>query len=272
MGQTWFYNVIKWGRGQVGKAAPLTRLVGAVRMLGASRKMDGHGLSFSGIDQPAGLSPIARRIAAAQSHACNLEDRPGAMGSVLDRTGSEASAKEAIHRRARFAFLGNLERRNGLDVLLVALAILKSKRLEFHFAIGGEGSLRGDLERISGGLRLAESVVFVGRVADRSRFFEDRSVLVLPMRFDGFPISLLEAAAHGQCVVASDVSGVSGIIDHGRTGFVVPKEDPVALAEALEELIGDDGLRSRMAAGLARSLKFQFAPPDSRECGLNMRA
>jgi glycosyltransferase involved in cell wall biosynthesis len=70
----------------------------------------------------------------------------------------------------------------------------------------------------------------------------------LPSLGEGVPTALLEAAACGRPIVATDVAGCRDVVAHGRNGFLVPSNDPAALAEALERLIKDESLRVRMGA------------------------
>jgi glycosyltransferase involved in cell wall biosynthesis len=62
------------------------------------------------------------------------------------------------------------------------------------------------------------------------------------------PRSLLEAAASGRPIVATDVPGCREIVRHGENGLLVPVRDPAALANALDQLLSDPALRSRMGA------------------------
>ena len=72
--------------------------------------------------------------------------------------------------------------------------------------------------------------------------------LVLPSRLEGFPVTVLEAMFAGIPVIATDVGSVREQIEPGRTGWVVPPEDPAALAHAIEELCGDPARAREMGA------------------------
>jgi glycosyltransferase involved in cell wall biosynthesis len=82
--------------------------------------------------------------------------------------------------------------------------------------------------------------------------------VVLPSRQEGHPLALLEALALGRPVVACAVGGVPEIVVPGRTGLLVPPEDPAALAAALERLRRDPGLRARLGASAARDARARF--------------
>jgi glycosyltransferase involved in cell wall biosynthesis len=65
-------------------------------------------------------------------------------------------------------------------------------------------------------------------------------------RAEGLPNVLLEAMAHGKAVVTTPVGGIPTVVEDGKTGLLVPTDDPVALREALERLLADADLRRRL--------------------------
>jgi len=78
--------------------------------------------------------------------------------------------------------------------------------------------------------------------------WRDSHVGVLPSYREGLPKSLLEAAACGRALVATDVPGCREVVVHGETGLLVPPRDPRALADALQRLAEDAALRRRLGA------------------------
>jgi glycosyltransferase involved in cell wall biosynthesis len=74
-------------------------------------------------------------------------------------------------------------------------------------------------------------------------------VLVLPSRSEGQPMAVLEAMAHGVCVVASHVGGLPEMIEDGTSGLLIPPADVDALSAALDRVLADPGLRERLGAG-----------------------
>ena len=69
---------------------------------------------------------------------------------------------------------------------------------------------------------------------------------MFPSRQEGLPVSLLEAMAHGCPVVATRVGGIPQLVEHGRTGLLVPPRDPAALRAAIETVLADPELGRRM--------------------------
>jgi glycosyltransferase involved in cell wall biosynthesis len=83
-------------------------------------------------------------------------------------------------------------------------------------------------------------------------------VLVLPSRNEGQPMAVLEAMAHGLCVVASDVGGIPELVDDGRTGLLVPPDDVEALVAALRKVLDDDSLRAALGATARERVLEEF--------------
>jgi len=79
---------------------------------------------------------------------------------------------------------------------------------------------------------------------------------VMPSRWEGFGLAAAEAMACSLPVIASDVPGLRDLVTPGRTGVLVERNDAVALAEAIEDLVGDAARRQAMGqAGRARIAK-----------------
>jgi glycosyltransferase involved in cell wall biosynthesis len=127
-----------------------------------------------------------------------------------------------------------LEAQKGHDVFLEALALAQRGGLEFTAAIAGDGSERDSLERRAGELGVAGRVKFLGRVEEVGPLLLAADTVALPSRWEGLPLTLLEALARARPVVASAVGGIPDVIEDGVHGRLVPPENPEALAEALE--------------------------------------
>lgn len=154
--------------------------------------------------------------------------------------------------------LAVLAKRKGIDVLLSSLAHLRARGLQPFLWVAGDGPERAALERRAEELGVAPRVRFLGHRSDKADLLAACDVLVLPSRLEGLGVSALEAMAAGRAVVASSVGGLQEVVRHGETGFLVPAEDPEALAEALFELLNNDKLRMEMAAAGASRVERDF--------------
>lgn len=148
-----------------------------------------------------------------------------------------------------------------LEVLLAACALLRDRGVRFRCAVVGEGRCRDELERTHAELRLDGVVELVGAAPQHEvrEWWRRASVATLSSVREGAPVALMEAAACGVPAVAPAVGGVAELIDDGRTGFVTRPGDPVGLADGLERLLTDDGLRRRLGAAARRRAEERFS-------------
>ena len=156
---------------------------------------------------------------------------------------------------AVIAMLAVLEQRKGHRFLLDAARVLKDRGLRIRYVFAGNGSHKTQLQRLVQTLGLEEEVAFFGFVKDVPKFLSSIDVLVLPSLYEGLGVAALEGMAAGKPVVATRVGGLAESIVDGETGFLVPPQDGVALADAIEKLITDPSMAQAMGRrGAARVL------------------
>lgn len=131
-------------------------------------------------------------------------------------------------------------------LLLEALAGLVDLDWELWLVGGGELQQRARAEARR--LGLCGRVRFLGVRHDVPQLLSRCHLFVLASRWEGLPLTVLEAMRAGLPVVASDVGGVSEAVVEGKTGFLVPRGDVLAMRERLRLLIQDPGLRARFGA------------------------
>ena len=132
--------------------------------------------------------------------------------------------------RERFAlYAGRLSPEKGIDELVAATHGLP-------LVVAGDGPLRGLVPQTLG---------FVPH-DELERLYERAAVVVLPSRHEGLPVSLLEAMAHACPIVATRVGGIPQLIDHGRTGLLIPPRAPETLRFAIETLLEDPAFGERL--------------------------
>lgn len=149
----------------------------------------------------------------------------------------------------RILFVGRLIREKGILELLEAARILRSRGQPFRLTLCGavdpgnrSCTTQGDLEKWC-----AEGLVdSPGSVEDVRPYLREADVVVLPSWREGTPRSLLEAAAFGRPIVATDVPGCREVVQSEANGLLVPVRSPIELADALQRLLEDAALRERM--------------------------
>jgi glycosyltransferase involved in cell wall biosynthesis len=102
-------------------------------------------------------------------------------------------------------------------------------------------------------------ITWLGHVDDISTVWAQTHIAVLPSRREGLPKSLLEAAACGRPMIATDVPGCREVVIPGETGILVPVDDPQALAAAIEQLATSPELRARFGAAARRMVVERFS-------------
>lgn len=156
------------------------------------------------------------------------------------------------------AVLDTFHRYKGLDVLLRALRRLADRGVDARLSIGGDGALRGEYERLAASLQLGDRAHFLGRLPDEglAPFFNACSTFVLPSisgAQEGYGLVALEAMACGVPIVTTTAAGIAPIVRDAQAGLVVPPGDDAALADAIEHVLGDAGVRRHMG-GSGRGL------------------
>lgn len=159
-------------------------------------------------------------------------------------------------------FLSNLLISKGVVVLLDSLKVLKEKGCRFVCDFVGGETVEMDAamfqaEVVKRGLE--GMVVYHGRKygKDKEAFLNAADIFVFPTFYHNecFPLVLLEAMEHGVACISTTEGGIPGIIDNGKTGFLVPKHDASALADKILLLLSNPDLRCNM--GKAGREKFE---------------
>jgi glycosyltransferase involved in cell wall biosynthesis len=159
------------------------------------------------------------------------------------------------------ALVGRMLGFKGVGDLVEAARILKKRGVALRLCLAGPTDMenpaaipRATLEAWAG----EGAVEWLGPVKDVAVLWRNTAIAVLPSYGEGVPMALLEAAAAGRPMVASDVPGCREIVRDGETGLLVPPRNPKALADALARLAGDPALRQRLGAAARRLAEERF--------------
>jgi len=169
----------------------------------------------------------------------------------------------------RLLFVGRLESRKGIDVLLDALPRLLARHPRLHADIVGNDKIPGPDGR---SYRVAFEAVaqpellmrvrFHGEVTDEQLrgFYRACDIFVAPSRFESFGLILVEAMMYGKPVVACRTGGMVEVAEDGRTGLLAEPGDAASLEECLERLAADPLLRRTLGEAGRQRYEARFAP------------
>lgn len=160
-------------------------------------------------------------------------------------------------------FVGRLLPVKGLNYLIEAVKQAQSRptlAIIGDEAPGYAGCLESLLQQVKRS-ELEERVLFLGRFAreDLEAAYDAADLFVLPSLGEGLPLALLEAMAHGKCVLATDVVGNRDVVRNGENGALVEARNPAELAHKIDILFGDDNLRASLGAKARLSVEREYS-------------
>jgi glycosyltransferase involved in cell wall biosynthesis len=161
-----------------------------------------------------------------------------------------------------FGFVGRLLDDKGLRTLVAAHRLLRRRIPDTNLLIAGTpdpANPASVTETEARSWNNEAGIAWLGHVSAIAAFWAKTHIAVLPSRREGLPLSLLEAAACGRAMIASDVPGCREIVLHEQTGLLFPVDDAAALADAMARLVTDQALRSRCAAAARKLVVDKFA-------------
>ncbi len=144
--------------------------------------------------------------------------------------------------------VGNLTRQvKRTDLFIKAAARLAPQYPNVRWHIIGDGHMRAEMEQLAAGLGLGQALVFHGRVSNVPQLIETLDIGVISSDSEGLSNAIIEYMLKGTSCVATAVGGNPELIDHGKTGLLVPPNDDQSLANAIEQLISNSPLRQQIA-------------------------
>jgi D-inositol-3-phosphate glycosyltransferase len=200
---------------------------------------------------------------------------PGVLHAFFS-PGDRAGARLALGLDATvpvLLFVGRIQPLKGLDVAVRALADVVARRPDaLLLVVGGPSGGEGEQElarvlALVDELGLGANVRFVAPQPHHllSTYYRAADVVVVPSRSESFGLVALEAAACGTPVVAAAVGGLSSLVHHGHTGYLMETRDPAAYADAIEAVLGDPARARRMAeAAAAEAAGFTWSTTAAR--------
>jgi glycosyltransferase involved in cell wall biosynthesis len=175
--------------------------------------------------------------------------------TLLSRSESLDSVHLNLHSPV-FLYVGRLEERKGLHLLLQSCNILRQAGLKFSLLIIGRGQQQDELKAYCHSHNLDDSVRWVGWVDYRQLgvYFRQADVLVFPSLEDIWGMVTLEAMAFGKPVLCSKWAGSSELITHGENGWICDPHDPTAMAALMRKCIDRPELISIVGKASAETI------------------
>jgi len=184
-------------------------------------------------------------------------------GSGID-TAHFQPLPEPAGETTTIAFVGRMLRSKGLLDAIAAVRKLRERGLAIELLLAGSPDDNRDSLSAAelSALDAEPGIAWLGRVEDVRTVWQRATVAVLPTSYgEGVPLALLEAAACGRPIIASDMPGCREIVRDGETGLLAPAHDVDAFAEAIAALAADPVRRRAMGAAGRALVEREFAAP-----------
>lgn len=228
--------------------------IAAEKVITSSTRMN---ITVSDANQVTGRKALGRFRSVVVKNGVNLQ-RFNAAGGFTD-------VKAAYGIPAHHLVLGYIVRMTGQKDplnMIRAFALIAAKYTDVTLLMIGEGDLKTAVVQLAQELGITNRIVFDNFRTDVPAVLQAVDIYCLPSLWEGFPIGVLEAMAMGKAVIATDVDGTREAVQHEITGLLIPAKDTPALAQAIERLITDTGLRTQLQQNAMQSIAANF---DARE-------
>ena len=199
-------------------------------------------------------------------------------GVDLPRFKKPCTTYEVV-QRINILSVGSLLECKGFEHLIEACRLLRDRGVDFRCTIAGGGPLEESLHRQIAESRLEDTVKLTGFITQDKLIplYHQADIFILPMVPGihwGIPNVLIEAMAASLPVLCTLLPSIPELIREGETGFIIPPQDPVAIAGMIVRLRGDEPLRRRVAEAGRRLVeeKFNAAPNAIRLMGMFLSA
>jgi phosphatidylinositol alpha-1,6-mannosyltransferase len=179
---------------------------------------------------------------------------------------TDVDRRYGLHDKRVLLTTSRLFPRKGHAQVIRALARLRHRYPDLVYVATGDGSFKRTLEELATSCGVSESVRFAGFVddLDLAALYDRCEVYVSPGVDDGgdiegFGISFVEASAHGKPVIAGNVGGVADAVSDGETGLLIDGSDVGEVERALDRLLSDGELRTRLGENGRARVRSRFA-------------
>lgn len=160
------------------------------------------------------------------------------------------------HQNPTIGVIARLTAQKGISYLIQAVPKIIKKYKNLDVFIAGDGEERARLEKLAKELNISKNIKFLGYVTAIEEVINRLDVFVLPSVWEGFPYVLLEAMVLKKPIIATDIFGVSEIVDNDKTGILIKPRSSESIAEAVCALLSDRKKAKKLSdAAYAKVLK-----------------
>lgn len=169
---------------------------------------------------------------------------------------------KTTHEGFNILFLSNMMKEKGVWDLVEACRILKERGKKFHCHFVGKWSNISeiDFQQKLQEYHLENEITAYGAKygTEKNVFFQQADCFVLPTHNECLPLVLMEAMEQGLACISTHEGGISAIIEEGKTGYVIDKQQPLALADRIDYLIDHPELCQAMGEAGRKKFKEEF--------------
>lgn len=148
--------------------------------------------------------------------------------------------------------------RKRMDLIIDAVRDLNSRALSLHAVIVGNGELHDKLSKMINERGLSDCVHLLGERQDIADILRHGDIFLLPSDNEGLPCSIIEAMACGLSIIATDVGGVSELVEDGKNGYLFPAGDLGELVNCIEKLAVNSKLREQFGKASRQLFEERF--------------
>ena len=169
--------------------------------------------------------------------------------------------KSKLQNEIKILFPSRIIRQKGIFELTSACKKLYEEKINFKLLIPSDPDFVNRSALSSKDIReLKESkwITFLGHVKDIKTIYDDVDIVILPSWREGLAMSLLEASAMECAIITTDVPGCNDIVDHGKSGLLVPLKDSLSILLALKMFINNPSLKKKFGKAARKKTKLYF--------------
>lgn len=165
------------------------------------------------------------------------------------------SKNHDIHRECRFISVGRMVDQKNFKLLVAAFSEYLNENQNATLTILGDGPLRSDIENQVNQLKCANSILLLGNKSNVADYLRQSDIFILTSKFEGLPMTVLEAMATGLPIICTDVGGVSDVVE--ENGILIHKHNTDEVISAIRTLVNDKTKRSQMGEK-SKELSYKY--------------